>query len=530
MNGKSISILLVSAEPAEANAVGGRLRAAGFDAELRVAGSLREYRELVAADPPDLAVIDLLLPDGVAKDALVSPPEAAGFPVMVLVPPGDLETAVALIRAGAMDCVIKSPEMLAALPICVGRVLREWDLRLAHRLDKQRLGQAQRFEESIAVLAAGIAHDLSNALAPISMTLELIREAGGPIEESALQTIQAGTRRATGIVRQLVSLSKMAAGKRFSFQPRHLVRETERLLRAAFPKSIQAAGDCPKDLWLVTADPLLLQEVMLKLALHAREAMAEGGCLTLSAANVELDAAAASRLDEAKAGRFVCLEVRYTGQCVPPPTPGQTCNPTSSASPRPEKNGAEQGLTTALAIVRGHGGFLALDREAGPGSVLQAFFPAAPDPNACKPGGVAGDQIHGDGQTVLVVDDEPLMRNTITNVLRRLGFHALSAADGVEALGLCVRHLADLRLLLTDLDLPHMGGLALLRTVRKMNSPIAIMVMAGCCSEEQRAELAALQVTAVLAKPFAQEELLEALRQALATQTPVASCLSTRTV
>jgi CheY-like chemotaxis protein len=114
--------------------------------------------------------------------------------------------------------------------------------------------------------------------------------------------------------------------------------------------------------------------------------------------------------------------------------------------------------------------------------------------------------------------------------LRRHGFQVLSAADGVEALGLCARHLADLRLLLTDLDLPHMSGLALLRTVRQMNSGIAIMVMAGWCSEEQRTELAALNVTAVLAKPFAQEELLEALRQAFAVQTPAASCLSTATV
>ena len=131
---------------------------------------------------------------------------------------------------------------------------------------------------------------------------------------------------------------------------------------------------------------------------------------------------------------------------------------------------------------------------------------------------------------ILVVDDEPLMRNMVTNAFRRLGFNVLSAADGVEALGLCARHLAGLQLLLTDLDLPHMSGLALLRTVRQMNSSTALMVMAGCYSEAQRAELVALNVTAVLTKPFAQEELLEALRQTLPAQSPPASCLSARTV
>jgi CheY-like chemotaxis protein len=371
---------------------------------------------------------------------------------------------------------------------------------------------------------------MSNALAPISLSLELIRETGGIIEGSALGTIQAGAQRATDIIRQLVSLSNTAPESRLLFQPRHLVKETERLIRAAFPKSIQITNSCPKDLWLITADPIQFEEVVLNLSLWAHEAMPGGGCLALSAANVELDTASASRLKEAKPGRFVCLEVRHTGRSISSATQRQTCNPTTSASPRPKKNGAEEGFTTALAIVRGHGGFLTLDREAGQGSVLQAFFPATPDTNACKPSGLAGVQIHGAGQTVLVVDDEPLMRNTVTNVLRRLGFHVLSAADGVEALGLCARHLADLRLLLTDLDLPHMSGLALLRTVRQMNSPIAIMVMAGCCSEEQRTELAALNVTAVLAKPFAQEELLEALRQVFAAQTPAASCLSAGTV
>ena len=530
MNRKSISILVVSAEPAVADAIGRELRMAGFDAELRPARSLCEYRELLSDAPPDLVLIDLFLPDGLANDALVSPPEAGRFPVVVLVPPSDLETAVALIRAGAMDCLIQSHEALAALPICVSRVLRDWNLRHVRRFDNERLEQAQRFRRCNATLSAGIAHDMSNALASISMSLELIRETDGIMDGAALGTIKKGAQRAADIARQLVSLSNTAPESRLSFQPRHLVKETERLIRAAFPKSIQITNCCPKDLWLITANPIQFEEVVLNLTLCAHEAMPGGDCLALSAANVELDAASASRLEEAKPGRFVRLEVRHTGRSISSVAQRQTCNPTFSASSRPEKNGARQGFTTALGIVRGHGGFLALDRETGQGSVLQAYFPATLDTNACKSGGLATGQIHGAGQRVLVVDAEPLRHNTVTNLLRRHGFHVLSAADGVEALGLCARHLADLRLLLTDLDLPHMSGLALLRTVRQMNSGIAIMVMAGCCSEEQRTELAALNVTAVLAKPFAQEELLEALRQAFAVQTPVARCLSTATV
>jgi hypothetical protein len=405
----------------------------------------------------------------------------------------------------------------------------EWDLRPACRLDQTPLEQAQPFGESLAALAAGIAHDLSNALAPISMTIELMRETGGIIEGSALATIEAGAQRATDIVRQLVSLSQTAPENRLLFQPRHLVKETERLIRAVFPPSIQITNCCPKNLWLISADPVQFQDVVLKLSLYAREAMLDGGRLALSAANVELDAASAIRLAEAKPGRFVCLEVRHTGRSILPAALRPIGNPTSGA-PGQEKNGAEQGLATALGIVRGQGGFLAVDCEAEQGSVLRAFFLAAPDANTCKPGGLAGGQIHGHGQMVLVVDDEPLMRNTVAKVLRRLGFHVLSAADGIEALGLCVRHLADLQLLLADLDLPHMSGLALLRTVRQMRSPITLMVMAGCCSEEQRAELTALNVTAVLTKPFAQEELLEALHQTLPAQSPPTGCLSTRTV
>jgi CheY-like chemotaxis protein len=525
VNGKSISILVVSAELPEAEAIGRGLRAGGPDAELRVAGSLREYRELLAAAPPDLVLIDLLLPDGRAEDALVSAPEAGGFPIVVLVPPGDAGTAVALIQGGAMDCLVKSPEVLATLPICVSRVLREWDLRLAHRHEKNRLEQTQRFGECIATLAAGIAHDLNNALAPILMTIELIRESGGSIQESALETIQTGAQRATGIVRQLVTVSNAPSDNRFLFQPRHLFKEVERHIRAEFPQSIQVTSRCPKDLWLIRADPIQLHEVMLRLSRCARETMPEGGRLTLNATNVELDAAAAGCLEDAKPGRYVCLEARHTGRSILPAVLARISNPAPSTL-GPQKTGAGQGLATALGTHRSHGGVLVVGTETDGGSAFRALFPAAPDTNASTPSGLADSQIHGAGRTVLVVDDEPLMRNTVTNILRRLGFHVLSSADGVEALGLCARHLADLQLVLTDLDLPHMSGLALLRTVRQMNRSIAMMAMTGRCSKEQRAELAALDVTLVLRKPFAQKELQEALRRALPGESFPASCLA----
>jgi CheY-like chemotaxis protein/nitrogen-specific signal transduction histidine kinase len=404
----------------------------------------------------------------------------------------------------------------------------ECNLRLAGRPEPERLEQAQRLAESLIALAAGIAHDLSNALAPISMTLQLIREAGDTMEPSALGTIQAGAQRATAITRELASFRAAAAGTRFLFQPRHLVRETERLIRAGFPKSIQVTGACPNDLWLVTADPVQLQEVMLKLSLCAREAMPDGGRLTLRAANVELDAVSASRLGEAKPGRFVRLEVWHTGRSIPPAVLNRLYNPAAGVH-GPAQNRAEQDLTTVFGILRGHGGFLALDCPAERDSAFQAFFPAAPDANTCRPDRVTAGPTCGAGQTILVVEDEPLVRNTVTNLLRRLGFHVLSAGDGVEALGLCTRHLADLQLLLTDLDLPHMSGLALLRTVRQMNSPITLMVMAGGYTEAQRAELAALNVAAVLTKPFALEELLAAFRQTLPAQSPPATCLAATT-
>jgi PAS domain S-box-containing protein len=378
------------------------------------------------------------------------------------------------------------------------------------KLAERQMQRTQRLE-SIGTLASGVAHDLNNALAPILMAGQMLRLEFPDTASRYLELIQTSARRGADMVKQLVSFAKGAEGERLLVQPKHLLQEMQKLIKGTFPKNIQLQTSCAKDLRTILGDATQLHQVLLNLCVNARDAMPEGGTLTLEAENKEIDATYASAVPEAKPGRYVVWRVKDTGTGIPPEILDRIFDPFFSTK-GPDK-GTGLGLSTVIGIVKGHGGFIRVYSTPGQGSSFAVYLPAY--------GAGSGDTslltkpdttFRGHGETILVVDDEVSVREVVRGVLTALNFKVLTAANGTAALIQVSEYRADLRAVITDLHMPHMDGLSFVRVLKGRLPQAGVIVMSGRVDEPAAGEFKKLGVHAVIEKPFMQEKLVEALK------------------
>ena len=384
---------------------------------------------------------------------------------------------------------------------------------ITERRKSERLALRSQRLESIGTLAGGVAHDLNNALAPIMMVVELLRMRY-PEDAETIDVLETSAQHGADMVRQLLSFAKGAEGERVCIQPGHLVKNMATMMKGSFPKNLQLAIRWEPKLPTVLGDPTQLHQVLLNLCVNARDAMPNGGTLTLEAQRVEMDAAYASAIHNAKPGHYVVLRVRDTGAGIPAEILDRIFDPFFTTK-GPDK-GTGLGLSTVMGIVQGHGGFVQVYSQAGEGSTFAAYLPAD------LPGGDAdmaakkAVEFRGQGETILFVDDEPAVREVARAVLRRLSFQPLTATDGADGLIQAAQHRTELRAIVTDLHMPHMDGLAFVRTIRRMLPDIPIVVASGRMEEAVAREFDALGVTSHMDKPFTEGQLAEALKNLLA--------------
>lgn len=393
-------------------------------------------------------------------------------------------------------------------PPCFIAIAR--DVTERRRMEKQA-NRSQRLE-AIGTLAGGVAHDLNNALAPIMLGVELLR-VEYPMEQEALQTIEASARRAASMVRQLLSFAKGAEGERVLLRVERLVRELDLFMRGTFPKNIDVMVQYPFDMPAVRGDSTQLHQVLLNLCVNARDAMPDGGTLTLEARAMTVDDAFVSTTPDATPGRYVVLEVRDTGSGIPSEVLDRMFEPFYTTK-GPEK-GTGLGLSTVLGIVKGHGGFIRVDSRPGRGSTFQVYLPADADAALKDPVDLAPISFQGKGETVLLVDDEANVRHMARLVLRRLNLTPVTAADGADALIKAAELRNELRVVITDLHMPHLDGLAFARAVRRMLPDVPVVVASGRVEPETVETLQALGVTERLDKPFTELQLAATLRRLL---------------
>jgi PAS domain S-box-containing protein len=388
------------------------------------------------------------------------------------------------------------------------------DITEKKKLESQFL-RAQRLE-SIGTLASGIAHDLNNVLAPILMSIDLLQDAlSNEKEHGILSSMETSARRGAEIVKHLLTFARGIEGKRILIQTKHLIAELATILRGTIPKDISITTSTSPDLWVVLGDSTQLHQVLLNLCVNARDAMPKGGTLRITAGNVELDEQYTSMSPEAKAGPYVRIDVIDTGAGIPPEHLDKIFDPFFTT--KEPGMGTGLGLSSTIGILKSHGGFVTVQSQLDQGTTFSIYLPARPfeRDDAQVPRTAAADG--GLGELVLVVDDEASIRNVTQRTLQHRGYRTLVAEDGAQALALFVQHQEELDIVITDLAMPFMDGLALVRAIKKMRPTTRIIISTGHGQSEKIAELKSMGLRTFLNKPYTADRLLSALREELSS-------------
>lgn len=388
------------------------------------------------------------------------------------------------------------------------------DITEQKRLQEQFL-RAQRME-NIGLLAAGIAHDLNNMLAPILLAAPLLREhVQDPGALSLLGTLEKSAERGANLVRQILSFAHGASGEHRLLQVKHLLRDISAVITGTFPKSIRLEDFIPSDLWPIKGNPTQVHQVLLNLCVNARDAMPNGGTLRLRAENRVLAPTAAEGIKDGRAGAFLVLHVEDTGTGIPPEVLKRMWEPffTTKESGR----GTGLGLSTVRGIIENHGGFVDVSTELGRGTAFRIYLPAAEGITSENTPTPARPVTPGKGELILVVDDERHIRDMTMTILTRNGYRVILAADGAEAAVVFAQRAAEIRLVITDLHMPNLDGAMLGRALRRINPSARLLVVSGLTSSlGTRAEARPEEFAdAFLHKPFKPEALLAKVQELL---------------
>jgi PAS domain S-box-containing protein len=386
------------------------------------------------------------------------------------------------------------------------------DITEKKRMEGQFL-RAQRME-SIGTLAGGIAHDLNNVLSPILMAIDMLKlKATDEASKKWLEVLRSNAERGGNMVHQVLSFARGVEGERLALQPKHLIKEIVKILRETLPKSIEIAYHLPDDLWIISADATQMHQVLMNLCVNARDAMPEGGQISIRAENTVVDESYSRMHIEAKAGRFVMVTVADTGPGMPPGVQSRIFEPFFTTKEMTKGTGL--GLSTALTIVKSHGGFINVYSEIHKGSQFALYLPALDSPGAVETSVLQTDLPLGNGELILVVDDEESIREITRGTLETFGYKVLTASDGTEALALYADKKNEIAVVLTDMVMPFMDGPSTIRALQKMNSEVRIIAASGFTAGHRSGESSLEGVKVFLGKPYTAEKLLKALAQVL---------------
>ena len=373
----------------------------------------------------------------------------------------------------------------------------------AHFLRAQRM-------ESIGTLAGGIAHDLNNVLSPILTAVELL-QMRFPDESSQrlLSILHTNAERGSEMIKQVLSFARGVEGEYVPLQPLHLIKEIVKMLADTLPKNIEITFSNPAALWNVYGDATQLHQVLMNLCVNARDAMSQGGELNIEAENVEIDEHYARLQVELKPGRYVCISVIDSGVGISEANLSKIFDPFFTT--KEQGQGTGLGLSTVAGIVRSHGGFINVYSEAGRGSRFKIFLPAIETDQVPAAQAARLDLPLGNGELILVVDDESAIREIAKETLLTFGYQVLTASDGTEAIALFAQHSNEVQCVITDMMMPFLDGPATIRALRKLAPQLKIIATSGLKANDKMTEAAKLGIATFLPKPYTAEALLRAL-------------------
>ncbi|MES2644939.1 MAG: PAS domain S-box protein [Myxococcota bacterium] len=379
---------------------------------------------------------------------------------------------------------------------------------------EQQLLRTQRLE-SIGTLAGGIAHDLNNLLTPILFSIALLGvDEQDEDRREDLGVIEACAKRAAAMVGHLLAFARGVDGERATLYLGSVLAEVERVLRETLPKNIVFRVIDPAEAWAVSADRTQLNQVLINLCVNARDAMSAGGVLSVSVDNVVLDEVYAGMNPLAHAGSFVVLRVEDTGEGMSATVRDRIFEPFFTT--KAVGKGTGLGLSTTHAIVKSHGGFINVYSEPGRGTTFKVYLPAVVNPDVAEQVAITQTGLpRGQGELVLVVDDEASIRTMVQRTLEKFGYRVIVAGNGAEAVALYALHRAEVAVVLTDMAMPVMDGPATIVALRSIDPSVRIIGSSGLDANGKVAQAVGAGVRHFVAKPYTAELMLTTLRTVL---------------
>ena len=385
------------------------------------------------------------------------------------------------------------------------------DVTEEKKLEAQLL-RSQRLE-GIGTLAGGIAHDLNNVLTPILMAVNILRENIADADSRRLlEVMEKSAQHGAGLVRQVLAFARGADGERAELQPALAIQDVVALLRETLPRAISLEMEVPGELWLVVADSTQLGQVLMNLCVNARDAMPKGGRLRIGARNIIVNEALAQSNPGAHAGPHVLLSVKDAGTGIPRELIDRIFDPFFTT--KVAGKGTGLGLSTVMGIMKAHSGFLQVQSELGQGTEFSLYFPAVVAKTETPITEHRVELPRGHGETILVIDDEPSVRDVVRSLLKIYGYSPVVAEDGVSGLVLYRERQSSVQAVITDMMMPGMQGSEVIRELRRMNPDVRVVAMSGVISE--RSEISEEPGRLVfLPKPMTGAELLGSLRRVM---------------
>ncbi|MBD6619723.1 response regulator [Komarekiella sp. 'clone 1'] len=390
----------------------------------------------------------------------------------------------------------------------VGRDITEKKQLEAQLLRLQRL-------ESLGTLASGIAHDLNNILAPIMFSVQMLTLKLPYIDarnQQLLKIIENNSKRAADLVKQILTFARGSEGRSICLQIEPLLLEVEQILNSTFPKSIIISKNLStQNLWRIKADPSQIHQVLMNLCVNARDAMPEGGTLSICANNFFVDENFARMNLDANVGDYVVITVSDTGFGMAPLILDRIFEPFFTTK-EPGK-GTGLGLSTVIGIVKNYRGFINVESEVSKGTQFQVYLPA--DEERTNQQAENLELSNGNRELILVVDDEAAILEITKTSLEDYNYRTLTASNAIEAVSLYAEYKNQISIVLMDMMMPSMDGLTAIRILQKMNPQVKIIAISGSAANSPLIEAADAGINLFLQKPYTLSQLLYAIKDLL---------------
>jgi two-component system, cell cycle sensor histidine kinase and response regulator CckA len=386
------------------------------------------------------------------------------------------------------------------------------DVTERKKLESQLL-RAQRLE-SIGTLAGGIAHDLNNVLTPILCTIDLLAaHVTNPSDRQLIEKTRSSASHGAALVRQLLAFARGADGERTRIDPAAALAGLEPLIRQALPPNVAFAIRHRQPAWPIEANSTQLHQVLINLALNARDAMPHGGRLEIVTDNTEVDKVLAAANPGTQAGRFLRVSVSDTGTGIAAAIVDRIFDPFFTT--KGAGKGTGLGLSMVAGILKSHRGFVQVESEVGRGTTFHLYFPAVMTATLAARTETAL-QARGSGEGVLLIDDEPVVRETLRALLQRAGYLIFPAGDGESALREFEQRREQIALVITDMMLPDVSGVDVVKSIRAISPQLPIIAISGMMASGNFDELLHLDPPVeCLSKPLPPRVLLSAAHRAL---------------